>query len=235
MVKGPLTVTDMVCWHVGMGMGLYGVQPLRLGCREPPAHPALLPPRRAQSVPDVMQRVHWDPEFARNARATRPRSTTAACARRGSSTCAPTGWATTPGCGSSTASSASSTTSATRSGSRGTVDAQVPRRRRPARGRPRARGRRTSGARSPRPGHATDPAARAASTARCGCPTRPAAPPTCSSALDAIAAEFAAGYPRGPSHDRSPPTTDPSTARGATLDGGRLGVQDQPCPVRADA
>ena len=31
MVKGPLTVTDMVCWHVGMGMGLYGVKPLRLG------------------------------------------------------------------------------------------------------------------------------------------------------------------------------------------------------------
>ena len=26
MVKGPLTVTDMVCWHAGMGMGLYGVQ-----------------------------------------------------------------------------------------------------------------------------------------------------------------------------------------------------------------
>ena len=31
MVKGPLTVTDMICWHVGMGMGLYGVRPLRLG------------------------------------------------------------------------------------------------------------------------------------------------------------------------------------------------------------
>ena len=26
MVKGPLTVTDIVCWHAGMGMGLYGVQ-----------------------------------------------------------------------------------------------------------------------------------------------------------------------------------------------------------------
>ena len=35
MVKGPLTVTDMVCWHVGMGMGLYGVKPLRLGDAEP--------------------------------------------------------------------------------------------------------------------------------------------------------------------------------------------------------
>ncbi len=53
---------------------------------------------------------------SRDGRATPRRSTTAACARRGSSTCAPTGWATTRGCGSSTASSASSTTSATRNG-----------------------------------------------------------------------------------------------------------------------
>ena len=30
-MKGPLTVTDMICWHVGMGMGLYGVKALRLG------------------------------------------------------------------------------------------------------------------------------------------------------------------------------------------------------------
>ena len=48
MVKGPLTVTDMVCWHVGMGMGLYGVRALDLAARESPAHPALLPPRRAE-------------------------------------------------------------------------------------------------------------------------------------------------------------------------------------------
>ena len=33
MVKGPLTVTDMICWHVGMGMGLYAVRPLRLGAQ----------------------------------------------------------------------------------------------------------------------------------------------------------------------------------------------------------
>ena len=46
MVKGPLTVTDMVCWHVGMGMGLYGVKALRLAAANRPAHPPLLPPRR---------------------------------------------------------------------------------------------------------------------------------------------------------------------------------------------
>ncbi len=47
MVKGPLTVTDMICWHVGMGMGLYGVKPLRLGARTA-EDPPVLPPRRAQ-------------------------------------------------------------------------------------------------------------------------------------------------------------------------------------------
>ena len=31
MIKGPLLVTDVVCWHVGMGMGLYDVKPLALG------------------------------------------------------------------------------------------------------------------------------------------------------------------------------------------------------------
>ena len=64
MVKGPLTVTDIVCWHAGMGMGLYGVQPLRLGWRNRQRIPRFFH-RDELNVPDVMQRVHWDPEFAR--------------------------------------------------------------------------------------------------------------------------------------------------------------------------
>ena len=66
MVKGPLTVTDMVCWHAGMGMGLYGVRPLRLGYENRQRIPRFFH-RDPQNVPDVMQRVHWDPEFARRA------------------------------------------------------------------------------------------------------------------------------------------------------------------------
>jgi acyl dehydratase len=66
MVKGPLTVTDMVCWHVGMGMGLYGIKPLRLGYRNRQRIPRFYH-RDELNVPDVMQRVHWDPEFARRA------------------------------------------------------------------------------------------------------------------------------------------------------------------------
>jgi len=64
MVKGPLTVTDMICWHVGMGMGLYGVAPLRLGAQTRRRVPRFFH-RDDQNVPDVMQRVHWDPGFAR--------------------------------------------------------------------------------------------------------------------------------------------------------------------------
>jgi acyl dehydratase len=64
MVKGPLTVTDIICWHAGMGMGLYGVQPLRLGYKNRMRIPRFFH-RDPQNVPDVMQRVHWDPEFAR--------------------------------------------------------------------------------------------------------------------------------------------------------------------------
>src|SRR5262249_58071341 len=67
MVKGPLTVTDMVCWHAGMGMGLYGVKPLRLGYQNRVRIPRFFH-RDELNVPDVMQRVHWDPGFARRSR-----------------------------------------------------------------------------------------------------------------------------------------------------------------------
>lgn len=64
MVKGPLTVTDMICWHTGMGMGLYGVKPLRLAYENRQRIPRFYH-RDDLNVPDVLQRVHWDPEFAR--------------------------------------------------------------------------------------------------------------------------------------------------------------------------
>jgi acyl dehydratase len=66
LVKGPLTVTDMICWHVGMGMGLYGVAPLRLGFRNRQRIPRFYVPDEL-NVPDALQRCHWDPAFARKA------------------------------------------------------------------------------------------------------------------------------------------------------------------------
>ncbi|WP_433377892.1 hypothetical protein [Streptosporangium sp. CA-115845] len=64
LVKGPLTVTDIVCWHTGMGMGVYGVAPLRLAHRNRRRIPRFYH-RDELGVWDAMQRVHWDPEFAR--------------------------------------------------------------------------------------------------------------------------------------------------------------------------
>ncbi len=66
LVKGPLRVTDMVCWHAGMGMGLYGVKALRLGYQQRLRVPRFFRPDDL-NVPDVQQRVHWDPEWARRA------------------------------------------------------------------------------------------------------------------------------------------------------------------------
>jgi acyl dehydratase len=63
MYKGPLTVTDMVCWHVGMGMGMYRVSPLRLGYENRKRIPRFYH-HDSLGIPDVMQRVHWDPVFA---------------------------------------------------------------------------------------------------------------------------------------------------------------------------
>ena len=66
LVKGPLRVTDMVCWHAGMGMGLYGVKALRLGYEQRRRVPRFFRPDDL-GIPDVQQRVHWDIEWAKRA------------------------------------------------------------------------------------------------------------------------------------------------------------------------
>jgi hypothetical protein len=64
MVKGPLTLTDIVCWHVGMGTGMYGVRPLRLAFKNRQRIPRFYAANEL-GVPDVQQRVHWEPDAAR--------------------------------------------------------------------------------------------------------------------------------------------------------------------------
>ena len=54
LVKGPFRVTDMVCWHVGMGMGLYGVKALRLGYDQRQHVPRFFRPDDL-NVPDVQR------------------------------------------------------------------------------------------------------------------------------------------------------------------------------------
>ena len=66
LVKGPMRVTDMVVWHTGMGMGLYGVKALRLAHDQRQRVPRFFRPD-ALNIPDVQQRVHWDQEWARAA------------------------------------------------------------------------------------------------------------------------------------------------------------------------
>jgi acyl dehydratase len=63
LVKGPLTVTDIVCWHVGVGMGYYGVKALRLGFANRQRIPGFYQPD-ALNIPDQMMRVHWDDTYA---------------------------------------------------------------------------------------------------------------------------------------------------------------------------
>lgn len=66
LVKGPMRVTDMVVWHTGMGMGLYGVKALRLAYQQRRRVPGFFRPDDL-NIPDVHQRVHWDQEWARRA------------------------------------------------------------------------------------------------------------------------------------------------------------------------
>jgi len=64
IVKGPLTVTDMVGWLQGWG-GMF-IFPHAIGRGFRRRHPAAYT-RDGQGIPDVPERVHWDSDFARAA------------------------------------------------------------------------------------------------------------------------------------------------------------------------
>ncbi|MFJ4828672.1 MaoC family dehydratase N-terminal domain-containing protein [Streptomyces sp. NPDC088747] len=62
-VKGPLTTTDVVVWHMGWGMQLTPPGSFRLAHRVRAKAPGLYPPN-ALNVPDTVQRLHWEPQRA---------------------------------------------------------------------------------------------------------------------------------------------------------------------------
>jgi acyl dehydratase len=62
-VKGPLTTTDVIVWHIGWGMQLTPPGAYKLSYRVRAKVPGLFPPNRL-NVPDTVQRVHWEPERA---------------------------------------------------------------------------------------------------------------------------------------------------------------------------
>ncbi|MFC8432340.1 MaoC family dehydratase N-terminal domain-containing protein [Streptomyces sp. NPDC057253] len=62
-VKGPLTTTDVVVWHLGWGMQLTPPGAFRIQYRTRRKAPGLYP-RNALNVPDTVQRLHWEPHRA---------------------------------------------------------------------------------------------------------------------------------------------------------------------------
>ncbi|MFO7162243.1 MAG: MaoC family dehydratase N-terminal domain-containing protein [Mycolicibacterium hassiacum] len=64
MVKGPLTLTDMICFHAGgYGFGPYGIGSARVGYKNRMKKPKFYI-KNAAGIPDVAQRLHWENEWA---------------------------------------------------------------------------------------------------------------------------------------------------------------------------
>lgn len=64
MVKGPLTITDMINFHMGAGWLVYGNPALKLASFQRKAMPGFYS-RNRHNAWDVVQRVHWDEDLAR--------------------------------------------------------------------------------------------------------------------------------------------------------------------------
>jgi len=65
MVKGPLTVTEIIAVHAGgYGFTPYGLRASRLGYKNRMRIPAFYV-KNEHGIPDVAQRVHWDSAWAR--------------------------------------------------------------------------------------------------------------------------------------------------------------------------
>jgi acyl dehydratase len=63
LTKGPLTVVDVIAMHQAFGWGGYGVGPLRYAHQMRTKMPSFFSPD-PYGVPDVVQRLHWDSEWA---------------------------------------------------------------------------------------------------------------------------------------------------------------------------
>jgi acyl dehydratase len=62
-VKGPLTTTDVVVWHLGWGMQLTPPGAFKIAARVRAKAPGLYPPNPL-NIPDTVQRLHWEPARA---------------------------------------------------------------------------------------------------------------------------------------------------------------------------
>ena len=62
-VKGPLTTTDVVVWHLGWGMQLTPPGAFKIAAKIRRKAPGLYPPN-PMNIPDTVQRLHWEPARA---------------------------------------------------------------------------------------------------------------------------------------------------------------------------
>jgi acyl dehydratase len=62
-VKGPLTTTDVVVWHLGWGMQLTPPGAFKIAAGVRRKAPGLYPPN-VLNIPDTVQRLHWEPTRA---------------------------------------------------------------------------------------------------------------------------------------------------------------------------
>ncbi|MCV7380869.1 acyl dehydratase [Mycobacterium alsense] len=66
MVKGPLTLTDVICFHAGgYGFGPYGIAGARIGYKNRQRVPKFYI-KNAAGIPDVAQRLHWENEWSQS-------------------------------------------------------------------------------------------------------------------------------------------------------------------------
>ncbi|BBY78410.1 acyl dehydratase [Mycolicibacterium parafortuitum] len=66
MVKGPLTLTDMISFHAGgYGFGPYGIGGARVGYKNRQRVPKFYI-KNAAGIPDVAQRLHWENEWSQS-------------------------------------------------------------------------------------------------------------------------------------------------------------------------
>jgi acyl dehydratase len=63
IAKGPIGVTEIICWHIGVGMGDYGVAALKLGYQNRKRVPKFYQ-RNELRFWEAAQRCHWDQPWA---------------------------------------------------------------------------------------------------------------------------------------------------------------------------
>lgn len=63
IVRGPLTTTDVVLWHLGFGMGTTPAGAFKISYKVRRKAPGLFTPNDL-NIPDTVQRLHWEKEWA---------------------------------------------------------------------------------------------------------------------------------------------------------------------------